>query len=115
MASVESISQLAKRVDGLSLEAITEKYPNCHPEINPFDLYRAHLANVLGEITGVDTNIIYPNLQWTAGLDKGDLVLAAPSLRIKGKKPDELAAAWAEKVRHRVTHCDLALLTGTLL
>lgn len=92
------LEQLVQKVEGLSLDAFTEKYPNCHPEINPFDLYRAHLSSVLAEITGVDTKIIYPALAWTASLDKGDLVLPAPALRIKGKKPDELAAEWGAKV-----------------
>ncbi|KAK0631149.1 hypothetical protein B0T17DRAFT_487444 [Bombardia bombarda] len=97
MSSQSGIEQLVKQVDGLSFDAIAEKYQNCHPEINPFDLYRAHLSNVLGDITGVDTSIIYPNLQWTLSLDKGDMVLAAPSLRIKGKKPDELVQEWVQK------------------
>ncbi|KAK3331634.1 hypothetical protein B0T19DRAFT_448147 [Cercophora scortea] len=92
-----AIDQLVKKVDGLSLAAVTDKYPTCHPEINPLDLYRAHLANVLTEITGVDHAIIYPNISWTASLDKGDLVIAVPALRVKGKKPDELAKEWAEK------------------
>jgi len=91
------MEQLAQKVDGMSLDAITEKYPNCHPEINPFDFYRAHLSNVLADITGVDTKIIYPALSWTQSLDKGDLILAAPALRIKGQKPDELVKQWAEK------------------
>ncbi|KAK0639889.1 arginyl-tRNA synthetase-like protein [Cercophora newfieldiana] len=96
MATLSSMDQLAKQVEGLSLDAIAEKYPNCYPAINPFDLYRAHLSNVLSELTGVDTKIIYPNLQWTQ-LDKGDFVLATPALRLKGKKFDELAKEWAEK------------------
>jgi len=91
--------ELAAQVKGLSLDDLSAKYPNCHPAINPFDLYRGHLANVLHEVTGVDHKIIYPNLQWTSGLDKGDIILAAPSLRVKGKKPDELAKEWTEKVR----------------
>ncbi|OIW32865.1 arginyl-tRNA synthetase [Coniochaeta ligniaria NRRL 30616] len=88
---------LAAQVSGLSLDDIVAKYPNCHPTINPFDLYRGHLANVLHDVTGVDHKIIYPNLQWTSGLDKGDIILAAPSLRVKGKKPDELAKEWGAK------------------
>ena len=92
------IEQLAKKVEGLSLAEIAETFPECHPEINPVHLYRAHLSDVLSGITGVDKKIVYPNLQWTQGLDKGDLVLAAPSLRIKGAKFDELAKEWADKV-----------------
>ncbi|KAK4225067.1 arginyl-tRNA synthetase [Podospora fimiseda] len=96
-AMTSQLEQLVQKVEGLSLDAFADKYPNCHPEVNPFDLYRAHLSSVLGEVTGVDTKIIYPALAWTASLDKGDLVLPAPALRIKGKKPDELAAEWGAK------------------
>ncbi|KAL2020032.1 hypothetical protein VTK56DRAFT_8935 [Thermocarpiscus australiensis] len=97
MASQNPVERLVQKVEGLSLEAIADKYPNCHPAVNPYDLYRAHLSNVLAEITGVDPKIIYPSLSWTQTLDKGDFVLAAPALRIKGQKPDELAKQWAEK------------------
>jgi len=92
------MEQLAQKVDGMSLDAIADKYPNCHPELNPFDFYRAHLSNVLADITGVDPKIIYPALSWTSSLDKGDLIMAAPALRVKGQKPDELAKQWGEKV-----------------
>jgi arginyl-tRNA synthetase len=98
MGTPGSLDYLSSLVNGISLDDIVAKYTNCHPELNPFDLYRAHLGNVLHTITGVDHSIIYPNLQWTSTLDKGDIVLAAPSLRIKGRKPDELAKEWAEKV-----------------
>lgn len=74
------------------------KYPNCYPEINPVDVYRAHITSILSDITGVDGNIIYPVLAWTLTLEKGDLVLPVPALRVKGKKPNELAEEWAEKV-----------------
>ncbi|KAK3302785.1 uncharacterized protein B0T15DRAFT_315067 [Chaetomium strumarium] len=97
MSTPSPIDRLVQRVDGMSLEAIAEKYTNCYPELNPFDFYRAHLSNVLAEITGVDHKIIYPALSWTQSLEKGDLILAAPALRIKGQKPDELAKQWAEK------------------
>ncbi|KAL2161787.1 hypothetical protein VTH06DRAFT_7571 [Thermothelomyces fergusii] len=95
--SLAPMEQLAQQVGGMSLEAMADKYPNCHPELNPFDFYRAHIANVLTEITGVEPKIIYSALSWTSGLDKGDLTLAAPALRIKGQKPDELAKQWADK------------------
>lgn len=103
MARSAGVDQLTKYVKDLSLSDIATKYPNCHPDINPFDFYRAHLANVLHGITGVDHKIIYPNLQWTSSLDKGDFSLAAPSLRLKGKKPDELAKEWIDKVRYNPT------------
>lgn len=98
IAMAPSIADLAQKVDGLSLDALADKYPACHPEINPLDLYRAHLANVLEPVTGVDPKLIYTNLQWTSSLDKGDLALPTASLRIKDAKYDQLAKEWAEKV-----------------
>jgi len=100
-ALINRMDQLAKHVEGLTLDAMTEKYPDCYPAINPNHLYRAHIADILAQITGVDAKIIFPNILWTT-LEKGDFVLAAPSLRLKGKKFDELAKEWAEKVR---LHC----------
>ncbi|KAL7794583.1 arginyl-tRNA synthetase [Trichoderma ceciliae] len=97
MAKPAGIDQLITLVNGLTLDSIAEKYPQAHPEINPLDLYRAHLSNVLTGISGVDSQIIYPAINWTTGLDKGDFVLAVPALRIKGEKPDALAAKWAEE------------------
>ena len=74
------------------------KFPGCYPESNPVDIYRAHLATKLSEITEVDPSIIYPNIQWTQTLDKGDLTLAVASLRIKGANPTQLAEKWAKEV-----------------
>jgi arginyl-tRNA synthetase len=91
------MEQLAQKVEGMSLEAIADAYPNCHPELNPFDFYRAHIANILSGISGVEPKIIFSALSWTTSLDKGDLILAAPALRVKGQKPDELAKQWSEK------------------
>lgn len=98
------IDQLVKQVDGLNLDAVKAKFPDTYPDLNLMDLYRAHLANVLSEVTGVDTALIYPNLGWTSGLDKGDIALPVPSLRVKGKKPDELAQEWAAKVPTSARH-----------
>jgi arginyl-tRNA synthetase len=92
------IDQLVKSAEGLSIETCKDSFTNCYPDVNPYDVYRAHLANVLSEITGVSKQIVYPAIAWTTGLDKGDLVLPVPALRIKGKKPDELAKEWGDKV-----------------
>ena len=76
---------------------LIDKYPDCYPDINPTDIYRAHITSILHNITGVDPKIIYPALQWTATLEKGDLMLAIPALRVKGK-PDDLGKQWLDKV-----------------
>ncbi|OLN81416.1 Arginine-tRNA ligase, cytoplasmic 2 [Colletotrichum chlorophyti] len=88
--------QITARLEKLSVSNL-ESFPNCYPEINPIDIYRSHITSLLHDVTGVDKPIIYNALQWTQSLDKGDLVLAVPALRIKGKKPAELTAEWLEK------------------
>lgn len=92
-ASVDNVTQL---LNDLSLPAL-DKYPNCYPEINPVDIYRSHVTSILHKITGVDTKVVYNAVQWTMSLDKGDLVVAIPALRVKGK-PEELGKKWLEQV-----------------
>lgn len=72
--------------------------PDCYPSLNPVDGYRIHLANTLSDVTGVEPKTIYPLLQRMATLDKGDLLLPVPALRIKGEKPDVLASRWVDQV-----------------
>lgn len=99
MAATEAAANaLAEKLTALSVTYPLPEYPNCHPEVNPVDIYRAHLTTILTEVTGVDAKIVYPALQWTSTLEMGDLLLPVPALRVKGKKPQELALEWVEKV-----------------
>ncbi|KKA28647.1 hypothetical protein TD95_001891 [Thielaviopsis punctulata] len=93
MVAVDALSALLAKLPISELES----YPNWFPAENPVDVYRSHITALLHEVSGVDKKIIYPALQWTTGLDKGDLLVAVPALRVKGKKPVELAQEWAEK------------------
>lgn len=94
MAATDPVSQLSAQLEKLGP---IHQYPNYNPEANPQDIYRAHITSIFHDITGVDRTIIYNALQWTMSLDKGDLVLAIPALRVKGK-PNELGQQWLEKV-----------------
>ena len=76
----------------------TSQFPNCYPEYNPIDIYREHIATLLSKITGVDAQTIYPAVVWTKALDNGDLSLPVSALKIKGEKPQDLAAKWAKEV-----------------
>ncbi|MCJ1283437.1 hypothetical protein MMC26_002766 [Xylographa opegraphella] len=67
------------------------------PAGNPIDNYREHVAELLAPIVGISAVDITPRLQTTISQDKGDLMLAVPSLRIKGKSPGDLAVEWAGK------------------
>lgn len=95
MASVDP-NALAAQLERLGLDKV-ERYPNCFPETNPVDVYRSHITSLMHEVTGIDTALIYPAVQWTQSLDKGDAILAVPALRVKGKKPNELAVEWIAK------------------
>jgi len=84
----------------LSKFGVTEvsQFPNAYPAFNPVDIYRAHITDLLQPITGADPKVIYQAIQWTQTLDKGDCVLPVPALRLKGKKPDEIAKKILEEV-----------------
>ncbi len=87
----------AEPLAGLKIKS----FPNSYPSLNPTDIYRSHIAELLAPLAGKDAEFIYPKLQWTQTLDKGDLMLPVPALqiKIKGKTPNDLAKEWAEKVR----------------
>ena len=74
------------------------QFPNSHPQYNPLDHYRPHIASLLAKITGVDPLIVYPAVSLTQTLDKGDMVVAVQALRIKGQQPQALAEKWASEV-----------------
>jgi len=93
-----TMAALTAKLKLMDLEQPLPKYPGCHPDYNPTDVYRAHLTEILTKVTGVDAAILYPALQWTQTLEKGDLVLPVPALRIKGKKGPELIALAEEWV-----------------
>lgn len=99
--AIPSVDELVKLTSNLSVDELRVKYPTTNPATNPQDIYRIHITNQLEKITGVDPAIIYPAVNWTQALDRGDAVVAVPALRVKGKKPDELAKEVAEKVRER--------------
>ncbi|TKA69596.1 hypothetical protein B0A55_09254 [Friedmanniomyces simplex] len=66
-------------------------------EYNPVDIYRAYIIEQIHHITGAEPAIINNAVAWTQDLKHGDLVLPVPALRLKGKKPDELATEIADK------------------
>ncbi|KAF1931813.1 arginyl-tRNA synthetase [Didymella exigua CBS 183.55] len=94
--SALSMEELSKTLKGLGLEQVPQE-PNTYPELNPFDIYRSHITELLAEVSGVDKKIIYPTLAWTAKPENGDLQLAVPALRLKGKDLKAYAQELADK------------------
>jgi len=99
----------------LGLDAVPQE-PNTYPALNPFDIYRSHITELLAGVSGVDKKVIYPTLSWTAKPEHGDLQLAVPALRVK-KKPDEMKA-WAQELADKFPESPLVskpIVTNTAL
>jgi arginyl-tRNA synthetase len=73
-------------------------FPSSDPINNPNDVYRSYIAAELEKLIGCDRALLYDSLQRTSTPSKGDLVLVVPRLRLKGVKPNELAAELSSKV-----------------
>lgn len=97
LSHTQSMDELSAQLSAIGIEKVPQQ-PNTYPALNPVDIYRSHITDLLAPVAGVDPQIVFNALQWTNTLEKGDLVLAAPALRLKGKKPDELANDLAAKV-----------------
>ena len=100
------LRRMATQIQDSTMSSLTQKissdqtsqFPNCYPEYNPVDIYREHIASTLSKVTGVDVQTIYSAVAWTKTLDNGDLVLPVSALRMKAKKPEDLATKWASEV-----------------
>jgi arginyl-tRNA synthetase len=96
VTSAPSFEELTNKLSSLGLNEPLPQFEGSNPSTNPVDIYRCYIAHQLAPITGVDAKVIYPGLEWTSSFEKGDLVLAVPRLRLKGK-PQDLAAEFAAK------------------
>jgi hypothetical protein len=75
-----------------------KKFSSCYPVYNPLDGFKIHIANSVASIVGVEAALVFSSLQRPRTLDKGDLILPIPALRVKGGKPQDLV----EKVIQQV-------------
>lgn len=69
-----TMDDLAHTLKNLGLDRVPAE-PNTFPALNPFDLYRSHITELLSQASGIDKKIIYPTLQWTSKSENGDLQL----------------------------------------
>lgn len=76
--------ELSQKISSLTLEEMSKAK-------NPVDFYRPYIAERLAPIVSRPEKDLIPLLQWTATLDKGDLMLAVAALRVKGKAPQDYA------------------------
>ncbi|KAF2184026.1 arginyl-tRNA synthetase [Zopfia rhizophila CBS 207.26] len=83
-------------LQNLGMDTVPQE-PNTFPALNPFDIYRSHITELLSQCSGIDHKIIYPTLQWTSKLEMGDLQLAVPALRQKKKDMAAFAQELGQK------------------
>lgn len=79
-------ADLPASVEALTLQStsnVSSKFPGCFPTLNPVDIYREHISEELGKIAEIDPAKVYPRLQWTNTLDKGDLALAVCNVTMR--------------------------------
>lgn len=98
-----SVESLQSQLSSLGISEPLPIFPDSNPTTNPVDIYRCYIAETLASIGGVGVKLIYSSLEWTQSFEKGDMILAIPRLRLKGKKPDEIATEWAKEVSDRNT------------
>ena len=98
MPESADLGELASTLKAIGLSEVP-RFPETYPEINPADIYRSHITELLAPLTNVEPKVVHSALSWTATLDKGDLLLPVPALRVKGKKPQEFAQELSDKVQ----------------
>jgi len=78
-------------------------YPAAYPDLNPLDHYRILVADRVATALEVDRNLVFSCTDRTTTLETGDLILAAPRLRLKGIPPSDLAEKIVATVRGFLT------------
>jgi arginyl-tRNA synthetase len=96
-SSAISIDEISASLKKLGLDKVPQE-PNTYPALNPFDIYRSHITELLAKQTGIEPSTIFRCLAWTAKPENGDLQLAVPALRQKDKDMKEFAKEIGEKV-----------------
>lgn len=93
MASVDTISQSLSK---LGIES-PEPFADSHPQFNPVDVLRNYITNELHRLSNVSKDIIFSALDSPNALEKGDLLVPLPRLRLKGVNPKEKALEWSQQ------------------
>lgn len=74
---------------------------SAHPDQNPLDIFRTHIAARLATLAGVEPEAVFAGLDRATKPESGDFVLAVPRLRIKRASPQELGEKWQAEVHTR--------------
>lgn len=93
--STPSVQSIAEGLSKLGLEQ-PETIKDSNPDFNILDVLRNYITTELHAVSGVDKAIIFDALNIPATLDKGDLLVPLPRLRLKGIDLKAKAIEWSE-------------------
>lgn len=94
--SSENMSTITQGLSQLGLEQ--PQGTGCsYPQYNVIDVLRNYIADELNKITQVDKEVIFQSLDSPNTLDKGDLIIPLPRLKLKGINPKDKAQEWSQQ------------------
>ncbi|CUM63367.1 uncharacterized protein PRCAT00000940001 [Priceomyces carsonii] len=95
MSTATNVNVITKGLQKMGIEQ-PDTVKDSYPDYNVVDVFRNYITKELERLTGVDKGLIFECLDTPSTLDKGDLLVPIPRLRIKGINPKEKAVEWAE-------------------
>lgn len=69
-----------------------------YPDHNVLDVMRNYIAEELSRVSQVEPSIVFEALDIPTTMDKGDLLVPIPRLRLKGVNPKEKALEWSQSL-----------------
>lgn len=91
-----SVNTITESLASLGLKQ-SEEIANSNPAYNVVDVMRNYITNELHDLTGISKDVIFPALDSPSTMDKGDLLVPLPRLRLpKGTDFKTKAAEIAE-------------------
>lgn len=91
--NVKTITEGLSKLGLAQPSAIESSYP----EFNVVDVFRNYISSELSKVSGVDKDIIFQSLDSPSTMEKGDLIIPVPRLRLKGVNPKDKALEWSEQ------------------
>ena len=97
MSTVQGIHSISNGLKNLGLSQ-PEVLESSFPEYSITDVMKNYITGEMHRITQVDKKIVFDALDTPATLDKGDLLIPIPRLRLKGIDAKGKAVEWSEAI-----------------
>jgi len=99
--STLDLDGLMQLLEDLSMPGTNIHFAEANVLINPLDVCRSSLAELISSLAECDIQDAYKSIQWPNNIFNGDLSVTIPRLR-PGCKPTELSAELVKKVQHPI-------------